>query len=95
MFLSIHFLKNGPSIFHNRNFSLRNFSPRYKKCRSSEGELLSVSLSSTICVLLYIFWNISYIFAKLSLYKMTQCLQKMELFSAISLKNVSFAAVIE
>ena len=25
----------------------------------------------------------------------TQCLQKMELFSAISLKNVSFAAVIE
>lgn len=95
MFLSIHFLKNGPSIFHNRNFSLRNFSPRYKKCRSSEGELLSVSLSSTICVLLYIFRNISYIFANLFLYKMTQCLQKMEHFSAISLKNVSFAAVIE
>lgn len=95
MFLSIHFLKNGSSIFHNRNFSLRNFSPRYKKCRSSEGELLSVSLSSTICVLLYIFRNISYIFANHPLYKMTQCLQKMELFSAISLKNVSFAAVIE
>lgn len=95
MFLSIHFLKNGPSIFHNRNFSLRNFALRYKKCRSSEGELLSVSLSSTICVLLYIFRNISYIFANLSLYKMTQCLQKMEHFSAISLKNVSFAAVIE
>lgn len=95
MFLSIHFLKNGSSIFHNRNFSLRNFSPRYKKCRSSEGELLSVSLSSTICVLLYIFRNISYIFANHPLYKMTQCLQKMEHFSAISLKNVSFAAVIE
>lgn len=56
---------------------------------------LSVSLSSTICVLLYIFRNISYIFANLSLYKMTQCLQKMEHFSAVSLKNVSFAAVIE
>lgn len=95
MFLSIHFLKNGSSIFHNRNFSLRNFLLRYKKCRSSEGELLSVSLSSTICVLLYIFRNISYIFANLFLYKMTQCLQKMEHFSAISLKNVSFAAVIE
>lgn len=95
MFLSIHFLKNGSSIFHNRNFSLRNFSLRYKKYRSSEGELLSVSLSSTICVLLYIFRNISYIFANHPLYKMTQCLQKMELFSAISLKNVSFAAVIE
>ena len=88
MFLSIHFLKNGSSIFHNRNFSLR-----YKKCRRSEGELLSVSLSSTICVLLYIFRNISYIFANLSLYKMTQCLQKMELFSAVSTKSVSFAAV--
>ena len=95
MFLSIHFLKNGSSIFHNRNFSLRIFSLRYKKCRSSEGELLSVSLSSTICVLLYIFRNISYIFANHPLYKMTQCLQKMELFSAISLKNVSFAAVIK
>ncbi len=90
MFLSIHFLKNGSSIFHNRNFSLR-----YKKCRSSEGELLSVSLSSTICVLLYIFRNISYIFANLSLYKMTQCLQKMEHFFLFSVKNVSFAAVIE
>ena len=89
MFLSIHFLKNGSS-FHNRNFSLR-----YKKCRRSEGELLSVSLSSTICVLLYIFRNISYIFANHPLYKMTQCLQKMEHFSAVSLKNVSFAAVIE
>lgn len=90
MFLSIHFLKNGSSIFHNRNFSLR-----YKKCRRSEGELLSVSLSSTICVLLYIFRNISYIFANLFLYKMTQCLQNLELFSAVSPKNVSFAAVIE
>ena len=93
MFLSIHFLKNGPSIFHNRNFSLRNFSLGYKKCRRSEGELLSVSLSSTICVLLYIFRNISYIFANLSLYKMTQCLQKMELFSAVSQKSVSFASI--
>lgn len=44
---------------------------------------------------LYIFRNISYIFANLSLYKMTQCLQNLELFSAVSPKNVSFAAVIE
>lgn len=95
MFLSIHFLKNGSSIFHNRKISLRNFSLRYKKCRRSEGELLSVSLSSTICVLLYIFRNISYIFANLSLYKMTQCLQKMEHFFLFSVKNVFFAAVIE
>lgn len=94
MFLSIHFLKNGSSIFHNRNFRYEIFA-KIQKCRSSEGELLSVSLSSTICVLLYIFRNISYIFANLSLYKMTQCLQNLELFSAISLKNVSFAAVIE
>ena len=44
---------------------------------------------------LYIFRNISYIFANLSLYKMTQCLQKMELFSAVSPKNVFFATIIE
>ena len=49
----------------------------------------------TAFLLFYIFRNISYIFANRSLYKMTQCLQKMEHFSAISLKNVSFAAVIE
>lgn len=44
---------------------------------------------------LYIFRNISYIFANLSLYKMTQCLQKMEHFFLFSVENVSFAAVIE
>lgn len=95
MFLSIHFLKNGSSIFHNRNFSLRNFSLRYKNVEVQKVNSSRFSLSSTICVLLYIFRNISYIFANLSLYKMTQCLQKMEHFSAISLKNVFFAAVIE
>lgn len=56
---------------------------------------LSVYLSSTICVELCIFRNMAYTFANHPLYKMTQCLQKMELFSAVSLKNVSFAAVIE
>ena len=54
---------------------------------------LSVYLSSTICVELCIFRNMAYTFANHPLYKMTQCLQKMELFSAVSLKNVSFAAV--
>ena len=56
---------------------------------------LSVYLSSTICVELCIFRNMAYTFANHPLYKMTQCLQKMEHFSAVSLKNVSFAAVIE
>lgn len=93
MFLSIHFLKNGSSIFHNRNFSLRNFSLRYKNVEVQK--VNSSRFLLAVRVLLYIFRNISYIFANLSLYKMTQCLQKMEHFSAISLKNVSFAAVIE
>ena len=44
---------------------------------------------------LYIFRNISYIFANLSLYKMTQCLQKMEHFFLFSVKNVFFATIIE
>ncbi len=56
---------------------------------------LSVYLSSTICVELCIFRNMAYTFANHPLYKMTQCLQKMELFSAVSPKNVSFATIIE
>lgn len=56
---------------------------------------LSVYLSSTICVELCIFRNMAYTFANHPLYKMTQCLQKMELFSAVSPKSVSFASIIE
>ena len=56
---------------------------------------LSVYLSSTICVELCIFRNMAYTFANHPLYKMTQCLQKMEHFFLFSVKNVSFAAVIE
>lgn len=56
---------------------------------------LSVYLSSTICVELCIFRNMAYTFANHPLYKMTQCLQKMELFSAVSPKNVFFATIIE
>lgn len=51
--------------------------------------------NKSFCVELCIFRNMAYTFANHPLYKMTQCLQKMELFSAISLKNVSFAAVIK
>ena len=63
--------------------------------RNLKENFLSVYLSSTICAVLCIFRNMAYTFANHPLYKMTQCLQKMEHFSAISLKNVSFAAVIE
>lgn len=56
---------------------------------------LSVYLSSTICVELCIFRNMAYTFANHPLYKMTQCLQNLELFSAVSPKNVSFATIIE
>ena len=51
--------------------------------------------NKSFCVELCIFRNMAYTFANHTLYKMTQCLQKMEHFSAVSLKNVSFAAVIE
>ena len=47
----------------------------------------------TICAVLCIFRNMAYTFANHPLYKMTQCLQKIELFSAVSTKSVSFAAV--
>ena len=63
--------------------------------RNLKENFLSVYLSSTICAVLCIFRNMAYTFANHPLYKMTQCLQKMEHFSAISLKNVSFAAVIK
>ena len=63
--------------------------------RNLKENVLLVYLSSTICAVLCIFRNMAYTFANHPLYKMTQCLQKMEHFSAISLKNVSFAAVIE
>ena len=63
--------------------------------RNLKENFLSVYLSSTICAVLCIFRNMAYTFANHPLYKMTQCLQKMEHFSAISLKKVSFAAVIE
>ena len=54
---------------------------------------LSVYLSSTICVELCIFRNMAYTFANYPLYKMTQCLQNLELFSAVSPKSVSFAPI--
>ena len=61
--------------------------------RNLKENFLSVYLSSTICAVLCIFRNMAYTFANHPLYKMTQCLQKMELFSAVSTKSVSFAAV--
>lgn len=51
--------------------------------------------NKSFCVELCIFRNMAYTFANHPLYKMTQCLQKMEHFSAVSPKSVSFAAVIE
>ena len=52
-----------------------------------------IALCRSICVELCIFRNMAYTFANHPLYKMTQCLQNLELFSAISPKSVSFAAV--
>lgn len=52
-----------------------------------------VYLSSTICAVLCIFRNMAYTLANHPLYKMTQCLQNLEHFSAVSTKSVSFAAV--
>lgn len=49
--------------------------------------------NKSFCVELCIFRNMAYTFANLSLYKMTQCLQNLELFSAVSPKSVSFAPV--
>ena len=54
---------------------------------------LSFYVSRPICVELCIFRNMAYTFANHPLYKMTQCLQNLEHFSAVSLKSVSFAAV--
>ena len=54
-----------------------------------------IALCRSICVELCIFRNMAYTFANHPLYKMTQCLQKMEHFFLFSVKNVSFAAVIE
>ena len=51
--------------------------------------------NKSFCVELCIFRNMADTFANHPLYKMTQCLQNLEHFSAISLKNVSFAVVIE
>ena len=51
--------------------------------------------NKSFCVELCIFRNMAYTFANHPLYKMTQCLQKMELFSAVSPKSVSFASIIE
>ena len=36
--------------------------------------------NKSFCVELCIFWNMAYTFANHPLYKITQCLQKMELF---------------
>ena len=63
--------------------------------RNLKENFLSVYLSSTICAVFCIFRNMAYTFANHPLYKMTQCLQKMEHFFLFSVKNVSFAAVIE
>ena len=49
--------------------------------------------NKSFCVELCIFRNMAYTFANHSLYKMTQCLQNLEHFSAVSPKIVSFAAV--
>lgn len=44
--------------------------------------------NKSFCVELCIFRNMAYTFANHPLYKMTQCLQKMELFFLFSVKNV-------
>ena len=49
--------------------------------------------NKSFCVELCIFRNMAYTFANHPLYKMTQCLQNLEHFSAVSLKSVSFAAI--
>ena len=61
--------------------------------RNLKENFLSVYLSSTICAVLCIFRNMAYTFANHPLYKMTQCLQNLELFSAVSPKSVSFVPV--
>ena len=61
--------------------------------RNLKENVLLVYLSSTICAVLCIFRNMAYTFANHPLYKMTQCLQNLELFSAVSLKSVSFVPV--
>ena len=61
--------------------------------RNLKENFLLVYLSSIICAVLCIFRNMAYTFANHPLYKMTQCLQNLEHFSAVSLKSVSFAAV--
>ena len=61
--------------------------------RNLKENFLSVYLSSTISAVLCIFRNMAYTFANHPLYKMTQCLQNLEHFSAVSTKSVSFAAV--
>ena len=54
-----------------------------------------IALCRSICVELCIFRNMAYTFANHPLYKMTQCLQNLEHFSAVSSKSVSFVAVIK
>lgn len=49
--------------------------------------------NKSFCVELCIFRNMAYTFANHPLYKMTQCLQNLEHFSAVSQKSVSFAPV--
>ena len=61
--------------------------------RNLKENFLLVYLSSTICAVLCIFRNMAYTFANHPLYKMTQCLQNLELFSAVSTKSVSFAVI--
>ena len=60
--------------------------------RNLKENFLSVYLSSTICAVLCIFRNMAYTFANHPLYKMTQCLQNLEHFSAVSPKSVYIAA---
>ena len=61
--------------------------------RNLKENFLLVYLSSIICAVLCIFRNMAYTFANHPLYKMTQCLQNLEHFSAVSPKSISFAAV--
>ena len=49
--------------------------------------------NKSFCVELCIFRNMAYTFANHPLYKMTQCLQNLEHFSAVSLKSISFAVI--
>ena len=49
--------------------------------------------NKSFCVELCIFRNMPYTFANHPLYKMTQCLQNLEHFSAVSLKSVFFAPI--